>query len=208
MQQANEYADATLTLLAALFLASGVSALIYQVAWQRILFVAFGVDLESVTIVVAAFMLGLGLGALLGGMAADTWPEQSLNLFALAEMGIGLFGLFSPNLLLWAGMHFSGLSLPGMAAVNFLLVLFPTLLMGATLPILITYVAKLWQHVGRATAYLYAINTLGASLGSLGVGFWLFNFMTVNEVVYLAASINLTVAGLGFWRFRKGNLVN
>ncbi len=57
--------------LLAVFFVSGGSALIYQVAWQRLLFSAFGVDIESITIVVSTFMLGLGCGALLGGQAAD-----------------------------------------------------------------------------------------------------------------------------------------
>jgi predicted membrane-bound spermidine synthase len=190
-------------LLSSLFFASGVAALVYQVAWQRILFAAFGADLESVTIVVAAFMLGLGLGALLGGWAADLWPKRRLTLFALSEAGIGLFGLCSPALLFWAGERFALWPLAGIAMVNFLLVLIPTLLMGATLPILIAYVAQIWRHVGSATGHLYAINTLGAAMGSLIAGFWLFRHLTLNEAIWVAACINLCAAVLAFWRLRE-----
>ena len=67
--------------LSVLFLASGAAGLIYQVCWQRLLFAAFGSDLVSVTVIVSAFMAGLGLGALAGGWAADRWPARALALF-------------------------------------------------------------------------------------------------------------------------------
>jgi len=60
-----------------LFFLSGFPALIYQLTWQRSLFRIFGVNIESVTIVVTAFMLGLGLGSLLGGsLPRRTRPHQ------------------------------------------------------------------------------------------------------------------------------------
>ena len=85
--------------LAPLFFVSGVAALVYQVCWQRLLFAAFGVDIDSVTIIVSVFMLGLGLGALVGGDLADRRPAWALRFFAFAELGIGIFGLFSPGLI-------------------------------------------------------------------------------------------------------------
>ena len=54
--------------LAFLFLISGFAALVYQIVWERVLFAAFGVNIESITIVVSLFMFGLGLGSLAGGM--------------------------------------------------------------------------------------------------------------------------------------------
>ena len=53
--------------LCVLFFFSGFPALIYQLTWQRALFRIFGVNIESVTVVVTAFMLGLGIGSLAGG---------------------------------------------------------------------------------------------------------------------------------------------
>lgn len=187
-----------LPLLSVLFLASGVAALIYQVAWQRILFAAFGADLESVTVVVSAFMLGLGLGGLMGGWLADQWSAHRLRLFALCEAGIGGFGLVSPLLLLYAGEAFSSWPLAGIASINFLLVLFPTLLMGATLPILIAHATRIWGQVGSSTGYLYAVNTLGAAIGSLSVGFWMFHHLSLNQAIWVAAGINLIASALAF----------
>ena len=54
------------------FFLSGTAALIYQIAWQRALFAVYGLDILSVTVVVTAFMLGLGIGSLLGGAFLGT----------------------------------------------------------------------------------------------------------------------------------------
>ena len=52
------------------FFVSGFPALLYQIVWERALFTLYGVNIESVTMVVTAFMVGLGLGSLLGGMVS------------------------------------------------------------------------------------------------------------------------------------------
>jgi predicted membrane-bound spermidine synthase len=189
--------------LSLLFLASGMAALVYQVAWQRTLFAAFGADLESVTIIVSAFMLGLGIGALIGGLAADRWPRKRLSLFAVSEAGIGAFGICSPFVFGWAGRNFVNWPTLGIASVNFLLVVLPTMLMGATLPILIAHVTQRWAHVGAATGHLYSLNTLGAALGSVAAGFWLFHHLTLNQSIWLASSINLGAAALAYWKLRE-----
>ncbi len=60
--------DWTIRLAAALYLLSGAAALVYQVAWQRILALYTGVGLYSVAVIVAAFLAGLGVGSHLGGV--------------------------------------------------------------------------------------------------------------------------------------------
>ena len=131
-----------------LFLVSGVSALIYQVCWQRLLFQTFGVDMESVTVIVSTFMLGLGVGALAGGQCADRFPGQLLSMFALIELGIAVFGCLSPWLIHTVGAATARDSLALLAIVNFLLLLMPTMLMGATLPILVAYVVRRYRNIG------------------------------------------------------------
>jgi predicted membrane-bound spermidine synthase len=191
--------------LSLLFFASGIAGLVYQVCWQRLLFAAFGSDLPSVTVIVSSFMAGLGLGALVGGRTADRWPTRTVALFCACELGIGLFGMASPGLLTGAGDLFVSASMPVVAAVNFMLVLLPALLMGATLPILVSHVARRWQNVGRATGHLYAINTLGAAAGALLPTFWLLNHLHLSQVIRLAALVNLGVALLAGLLLSKGH---
>src|ERR1700728_1411266 len=85
--------------MVSLFLVSGAAALIYQVCWQRLLFESVGVDIESVTIIVSTFMLGLGLGSLVGGELVDRYPHRTVEFFALIELSTGIFGFFSPILI-------------------------------------------------------------------------------------------------------------
>ncbi len=180
------------------FLCSGAAGLIYQVAWQRLLFASFGVDLVSVCIIVSTFMLGLGLGALFGGWLGDRFPTATLRLFILCETLIGIFGVFSPDLIRLLSLWMTDASFVVSAMANFMLMLVPTVLMGATLPVLITHLVRIRNNVGAATGHLYALNTLGAMFGSSLTAFWLFHFMEIDETIHLAAAINLTVVA-GVW---------
>ncbi|GAB1392321.1 fused MFS/spermidine synthase [Rhodocyclaceae bacterium] len=193
-----------LGLLGLAFLASGAAGLIYQVAWQRLLFASFGVDLVSVSIIVSTFMLGLGLGALAGGWLGDRFPAKTLQIFVLCEIIIGSFGLLSPGAIRSLALLLTDASFITTAAANFLLMLIPTFFMGATLPVLIAYLVRLWKNVGAATGHLYALNTLGAMLGSSLTAFWLFHFLELDQTIRLAAAINFSVA-LSVWLTFKGS---
>src|SRR5215467_8356581 len=82
-------------ILCVLFFFSGFPALIYQLTWQRALFRIFGVNIESVTIIVAAFMLGLGIGSLAGGWLSQRSRIALLPLLAGIELATGAFGAVS-----------------------------------------------------------------------------------------------------------------
>src|ERR1700756_2750457 len=87
--------DQRVRFLCVLFFFSGFPALIYQLTWQRALFRIFGVNIESVTIVVTAFMLGLGLGSLAGGWLSRHRSIPLLPLLAAIELMTGCFGVAS-----------------------------------------------------------------------------------------------------------------
>ncbi len=197
--------DAVVARLAPLFFVSGVAALVYQVCWQRLLFAAFGVDIDSVTIIVSVFMLGLGVGALAGGYWADRRPDLALRFFALAEAGIGGFGLVSPGLIAAVGEQFVAAPQWQVAVANFLLLLFPTCLMGATLPILVAHVTRLWGNVGKSIGMLYQFNTFGAACGVGLVAFVWLLFFDLNAAIRMAAALNCAVSLLTLlWVKRRG----
>ena len=198
-------AGSVATRLAPLFFTSGVAALVYQVCWQRLLFSAFGIDIDSVTIIVSVFMLGLGLGALVGGDLADRRPDLALRFFALAEFGIGIFGVFSPTLIRAAGDAFVTAPQWQVAIANFLLLLIPTCLMGATLPILVAHVTRIWGSVGKSIGMLYQVNTFGAAIGVAIVGFAWFFLFELDTAIYMAAVLNIGVSVLTLaWVKRHG----
>ncbi len=176
------------------FFLSGLAALTYQVAWQRSLFIAFGVDIESVTMVVSIFMFGLGIGGLVGGALADRLPTRIPALFCGAEVLIALFGIVSIDLIAATGQWASGLSKPVVALLTFTLLLPPTLLMGATLPMLVAYTSRRAAGVGVAIGALYGVNTLGAAAGAFATGFVLLYWLDLREAAMLAAAANASAA--------------
>ncbi len=182
---------APLWLLLVFFL-SGASALIYQVTWQRVLFTIIGIDTASVTIVVTAFLLGLGLGNWVGGRLARRF--HPLVLFGLFELGIGAFGFFS--LKLFRGMEHLTLHLDRVStgALVLGLVLIPTLLMGATLPLLATWLARASGNIGQSLGLLAFVNTLGAALSSLLTAHYGLATLGLTNTVRLAAGLNTALA--------------
>lgn len=192
-----------LTELTVIFFISGFSALIYQVSWQRLLFTNIGVDLSSITVIISVFMVGLGIGAYFGGRLADKFNQNVILLFCIAEATIGLFGFASYHLILGLGQVLVTANLWQVAFMNFMMLLLPTFMMGATLPLLTFYFNQKIQNIGESIGTLYFYNTLGASLGSLATGFVLYNYLTLSQTIYLAASLNTIIATLVWFRYHK-----
>ncbi|QIP00782.1 fused MFS/spermidine synthase [Bradyrhizobium symbiodeficiens] len=180
-------------ILCILFFFSGFPALIYQLTWQRSLFRIFGVNSESVTIIVTAFMLGLGLGSLCGGWISRRADVRPMLLLGLIEFATAAFGLASLQIFETVGALVADLQLPALAAINLVLVLVPTLLMGATLPILVAYVARVSGQIGDAVGTLYFVNTLGAGAACLVCAIVIFPFLGMHAAIAIAAAINIAV---------------
>jgi predicted membrane-bound spermidine synthase len=185
-----------------LFMISGTAALIYQICWQRLLFEGFGVDIESVTIVVSTFMFGLGRGALAGGEMADRFPNRVLPMFAIIELATAAFGACSPYLIRAISAATVNGSLAAIAAVNFGLLLIPTTLMGATLPILVTYVVRRYRNLGMSVGVLYFANTLGAAFGAGFTGFVALYHFGLASTIYIAAALNAAVGATAWFALR------
>ncbi len=190
--------------LSAVFFLSGFSALLYQVVWQRSLFAIYGINVESVTVVVTAFMVGLGLGNLLGGRVSAIRGVSSVLLFSLVELFIGVYGLASLYLFRVVGSFTLDLPLTGTFFVTFLLVLLPTMAMGCTLPLLIAHFVRIYENVGRSVAMLYYVNTMGSAVASLAAVVLLLKFLGQSGTVRLAVLGNVTVSAMAYLEFRRG----
>lgn len=176
------------------FFMSGFSAILYQLVWQRSLFRIFGTNMESVTLVVTAFMFGLGLGSLAGGALSEKsrWPIPLV--FGGLEFGIGLFGIMSLPLFRWIALFTSDAAGLSIGVICFIAVLIPTLFMGATLPILAAYLVKVSGNTGQSVGMLYFINTLGSAAGSFAAALLIFRVCGLSEAVALAALTNFAMA--------------
>lgn len=160
--------------------ASGVAALAWQALWMRRLGETFGGTALSIAFVLAIFFAGLGIGARLLAPLADRL-EGAAWLFAALELGIAACGLGFPALCGAAEHALPAVdaaspdvlaSLTWRALLAALLLLPPSLLMGATLPCLIRHVARTRVRGDRGFAALYGANTLGACAGTLAAWFW------------------------------------
>jgi spermidine synthase len=177
-----------------LFFLSGFPALIYQIVWQRALFSIYGINIESVTNVVTVFLLGLGLGSLLGGALAQRAGEWLIPMFCAAELGISVYGFYSLRLFRWLAETTAGAPLLEAGVYSFLLVLLPTILMGSTLPLLVTYFVRGSGNVGQSVGQLYFVNTVGSAVACFCAAMFLLRDLGQSGAVATAAMLNAAIA--------------
>jgi spermidine synthase len=195
-----------------LFFLSGASALIYELIWQRLLNLVFGVSTLAVSAVLAAFMGGLALGGLLFGRRADR-TAHPLRLYAWLEGGIAASALLvPPAFALLTSVYTSLYSWlqPGLwvgACIRFVLalavLLVPATLIGGTLPVMGQLAARGGTRLTAGFSLFYGINTLGAVLGAALTGFVLLRFLGMRQTLWLAVGINLFVALVAGLRSRR-----
>jgi spermidine synthase len=194
----------TFAALCLLFVCSGACGLTYQVLWLRLLSLIFGVTVHAASTVLAAFMAGLALGSLLAERLAR--HGHPLRVFAALEAGIAVSALATPALLGAAGSLYRALTpVAGDSlwiltlarfVASFAVLLVPTMLMGATLPVLSR--AELVRASGTRLGTLYAVNTTGALAGALVTGYVLIGGLGIQRTFLLAAALNLLVAAVAW----------
>lgn len=180
------------------FFFSGLASLIYQVVWQRMLTLYYGVGSLSITLIVSVYMLGLGFGALLGGAVSERRGNK-LALYLAIELALGLFGLGSPFFLDFLGHSTAGSPYWLSLLWIFLFLSFPTLLMGMTLPVIVKAFNRDTENFKDSVSFLYFINTLGAAFGALLASFGLISFAGLDAGIYTAVSINFGLAALMYF---------
>ena len=186
-----------------LLFGSGFCALVYQTAWLRMFRLVFGASTAASAAVLAIFMAGLGFGGLLLGRWVDR-QRNPLGIYAWLEAGIAILAGLSPSLVELVQTIYialggsSALGLAGGSAVRLLLSALvlglPTFLMGGTLPAIARAVERGSDQGRRVVGLLYAVNTLGAVLGTLATTFWSLEMLGIRRTIWVAALINLLVA--------------
>lgn len=176
-----------------LFFLSGFPALLYQIVWQRALFTLYGVNIESVTMIVTVFMLGLGLGSLAGGWLSGRAGIRLLLAFGVIELSVGAFGAASLGIFHRVGALTAGASTSITGLIAFALLLVPTLLMGSTLPLLVEHFVRRTGNVGESVGLLYSVNTLGSGVACLAAAVVLMRILGESGSVGLAVCFNIFV---------------
>jgi spermidine synthase len=186
--------------------ASGACALVYEVLWARALHPVFGLSVHATSAVLCAFMVGLGLGSALAPRVLARRRASAWRLYAAVELGVAcatpLVPLAAPQIArAYAALAGPDASLALLSVLRFglatLVLLPPSLLLGLTLPILIEAARELEAEralSARRIGVLYGLNTLGAALGCLIVGFALLPALGVFATSLATASINASLA--------------
>ena len=198
----HSYQPRILRLVAACFFLSGATGLIYEVLWARMLGLVFGATTLAVSTVLAAFMGGLALGSALAGRTGAS-VKRPVRAYGLLEIGIALYALAVPLLfslvdnlyaIIWQNFH------PGpfvFSLWRFLLscvmLLVPTTLMGATLPLLSAALVRSAGQTSTSVTKLYTRNLAGAICGTIVAGFLLLPTFGVRATIYTAAIINIII---------------
>jgi spermidine synthase len=190
-----------------LFFLSGACTLVYQIVWVRMLVLVFGTSVFAVSTVLTVFMAGLALGSASFGRLVDR-KGNGLRIYAYLEAGIGAFAIAFPFIL--AGLDdlytFFYRLLEGSTyafslvrfLISFAVLLVPTTLMGATLPVLSKFFVRHLTRVGRGVGGLYAVNTFGAVAGCILAAFLLMEHVGIKGTIYITAGANLLIAVVAF----------
>jgi spermidine synthase len=181
-----------------IFFASGFASLLYQVAWQRLLTINYGVGALSVALIVSVYMCGLGLGSWWGGVVAER-VRRRVMLYCLIELGIGLFGIVSPLLLNFLQEATAGSNYMLSFVFIFLFLCVPTVLMGSTLPLLTKIYNALRGQFFETVSRLYFVNTIGAAFGAISASYVMITLFGIDRAVYTAAGLNFLLALVLFY---------
>jgi spermidine synthase len=186
-----------------MFVTSGAAALVYQVVFAKKLALVFGSTATATFTVLATFLGGMSIGALIGGAMA-TRSRRPLRDYAIVELAIAVYCVASPflfDLAQSAYVSFAGGMPPDAPqllvlriALGAAVLVVPTALMGMTLPLLAQALGDTAGSLGQRVAWLYFCNTIGAALGALLTAYFVIPALGIQRTVLVAALLNLMVA--------------
>lgn len=186
-----------------IFFTSGFCAMAYEVIWTKLLGLLVGPTTYSFTIVLVTFIAGLALGNLAFGRLADRSANAAVLLvasqIAAALLALAISQILGNSQLFFAKLiysfkeHFAFLSL-AKALTLFGFMIFPTFFLGATFPLVVKIYTRSVADVGRAIGRAYAVNTVGAVLGSFCAGFALIPLLGKENGLKLVIALQLAAA--------------
>jgi len=206
------YSRSTIVLIGLCFVLSGATGLIYEVLWARMLGLVFGATTLAISTVLAAFMGGLALGSALAGKFAQR-IKKPLSVYGLIEILIAVYALLVPLLFRWIDHVYALIwqqLQPGYFTFSLwrfflsgVVLLVPTTLMGATLPVLAAVLVHSSGRDSNSVTRLYACNLAGAILGTLAAGFVLLPWLGVRTTIAVAAALNIIVGTIAILLQRR-----
>lgn len=196
-----------LPLLVLLFVGSGCAALIYEVIWLQMMELIIGSSAISIGVLLGTFMAGMCAGSLLLSRFVSR-QAHPLRVYAILEAAIGVCGIVVLLVMPYVGGLYAAIALPGMPGLLLrgvfcaILLLPPTLLMGATLPAISRWVEATPKGVSWL-AFFYGGNIAGAMIGCLLAGYYLLRVHDVAVATAVAVMLNVAVAIAGLVLYKR-----
>ncbi len=186
------------------YILSGSAALTYEVVWTRLLTQQIGQSVWAISTVLAAFMGGLGAGALAGGaVILQRSQRDALRIYATLEIVIAGFAVIMPlglraitPLLTFAYDDGGSAFAAARVFATFVLLAVPTAAMGATFPVASRVIVDTENRPGVTTGALYAANTAGAAIGAALAGFLLVPRFGLQLTSLSAVALNIVAAAI------------
>jgi len=196
---------------------SGFVAMLYQVAWTRLLALALGSSTHAFSLMLITFITGLTVGAwivyrwrsLRRSLAAFAWTELALAV----TVGLSLF--FYEFLPYWFGRladllarrpEAYGLYQGLQGLLCFAVMFVPTVWLGMTLPLVTRAATPSIERAGRTVGRVFAVNTLGTVLGAALTGLWLLPRLGLAGTFVLGVALNVLVGLAIVVRVERGRL--
>ena len=197
----------------ALFTVSGFAGLIYESIWSHYLKLFLGHAAYAQTLVLALFMGGMAIGAVIASRYSGRW-KNLLAGYALTEAVIGLAALAFHDVFVAAtgAAYTSVLPALGDASAASLfkwtlagaLILPQSILLGMTFPLMSAGLIRRYPlGPGGSIAMLYFTNSFGAAIGVLASGFFMIGALGLPGTMRAAGWINLVLAAL-VWLLARG----
>jgi predicted membrane-bound spermidine synthase len=186
------------------FTLSGAAGLVYEMIWSRYLALFLGHSAYAQVLVIAIFLGGMALGALLAGSRSERLRDP-LKWYIVAEVAVGVIGVFFHEIFQGLTGFAYAVVFPALTGTIFLgafkwtlaalLILPQSILLGATFPLMAAGVLRRpGAQTGRTLAVLYFANSFGAAIGVLVAGFFLLALAGLPGTLLAAAMTNLLVA--------------
>lgn len=185
---------------------SGLSAMIYEIVWLRLLIPILSSSTYSFSVILAVFISGITIGSYIVFKVSDR-IKNPYRFLGYCQMGIVITILLSMPFYerlpyyIWSAI---GDSLASSASYSyyifiqfffvFLLIITPTIFMGMTLPIASRLSVTEVKNTGKVVGRVFAINTLGTVLGSLAAGLILIPLIGIKNTLQFAVLLNLVLA--------------
>jgi len=187
------------------FIASFCTLVIELVA-GRIMAPYVGVSLYTWTSIIGVVLAGISVGAYLGGLVADRYPQPSTLGWLLFLSGLGAFSI-SPLTNLIGGAEFQTSLMVRILLITAIIFFVPSCLLGMISPVVVKLTLNNLEKTGNVVGKIYAFSTLGSILGTFATGFFLISWMGTRNILLTMGLILIVAAPIfGGFFFRKKTL--